>query len=71
MASYGNYLVSFIFWANTKVSFLLLILRLAEPQHSKGSMCTGHPVFHYSAFAMGLNFITGKDKLLSVMGENS
>ena len=71
MASYGNYLVIFIFCTHTKVSFFVQILRFAVPQHSTSSMCTGHPVFHYSAFAMGLNFITAKDKLLSVIGKKT
>ena len=37
---------------------LNLDVEIRGPQHSTINMCTGHPVFHYSAFAMGLNFIT-------------
>ena len=38
---------------------LNLDFEIRGPQHSAMSMCTGHPVFHYSVFVMGLNFITG------------
>lgn len=46
-----------------------LDFEIRGPQHSTINMCTGHPVFYFSAFVMGLNFITDKDKLpvLSVM----